>query len=103
MVAHPNQRNMLKLPDLPLTNPVRELVDFCLDFQTTGGFIAVYETKLAELNFINPTKKRGLKTAAYEATEQLYCQVLNRGRRFVDAENFFNAQDQYKRRQNRKL
>ncbi len=85
-----------KLPPLPLDIDARNLVDFCLHFRQVEGFVDVYEAELLKLQ-ANRTK-RGLKTAAYEATEQLYCQYFNIGRRFSDRESFFVQLSKHKKK-----
>ena len=85
------------LPPLPLNTETRDLVDFCLSFRTVAGFIAVYDEQYSLIQ-ARSRKKRGLKAAAYEATEQLYGQYLNIGRRFADKENFFNERSRFLRR-----
>ncbi|QHV99216.1 hypothetical protein [Spirosoma endbachense] len=81
---------MGELPTLPLDEPTRKTLAFCLLFQTRRGFFRVYEQQLA-LIWGSSRKKRGLKSKAYEQTEVLYEQFFQRGRCFPDRENFFDA------------
>lgn len=74
----------------------RQAIDFCLYFDTEAGFIAVYEEKLDEKKMTMGLIK-GVKMAAYEATEALYCEMLNRGRKFSDYESFRASLSRFKR------
>ncbi|GAB3550207.1 hypothetical protein [Spirosoma fluminis] len=79
----------MNLPVFPLDAAARELVDFCLYFQTVAGFMAVYEDNLKEYD-----NQPGV---AYEATETQYFQLFSR-RRYADRESFFNAKAQFRRK-----
>ena len=91
-----NSKQVTRPPALPLPPDARALVDYCLDFREISGFVAVYQYHYVQIKYSN-RKKRGMKAAAYEATEQLYVQLLNRGRRFPDVENFRWALSKFKR------
>ncbi|MBD2705605.1 hypothetical protein IC229_33665 [Spirosoma sp. BT702] len=80
----------LKIPTLPLDTTTLEVVSFVLRFNTKTGFFEVYEQKLSELWPVGRSKKRGVKTKAYEATESLHLQIFGH-RRYADKEVFFNA------------
>jgi hypothetical protein len=84
---------MLAVPVFPLDTKSLELVEFCLLFRTTEGFIAVFEQKLKEFG-----GKRKHKGPAYEATEHLYAQLFSGQRRFKDREVFYNARCQFYRK-----
>ncbi|MVM34403.1 hypothetical protein GO755_30505 [Spirosoma sp. HMF4905] len=81
---------MICIPILPLDTTARELVDFCLSFQTVAGFIQVFEEKWQQLG-----GEKQYMGAAYESTEQLYTSLLNRGRRFKDREVFYSARSRH--------
>lgn len=88
---------MPELPPLPLDETTRKTLAFCLFFKEKAGFFAVYEQQLA-LIWTSSRKKWGLKTRAYELTEQLYQQYLEGGRCFADRDNFFDEYSKHSRR-----
>lgn len=83
-------------PALPLTPESRSLVAFCIRFRTKAGFMAQYERRLGEI-WHTSRQKRGLKTKAYQDTEQLYEDLFCEGPRFADRESFMVAYSQHKR------
>jgi hypothetical protein len=85
---------MPQIPTLPLSAEAKSWIDFCVDFQTLEGFIGVYEQKLSELKPIR--RSDGTKSAAYEATEQLYQQLFGH-RRYMDVEIFRNKLSCFRR------
>ncbi|GAB3881246.1 hypothetical protein [Spirosoma agri] len=87
---------MPELPTLPLCESARKALEFCLFFQTRAGFYRVYEGQLA-LIWGTTRTKRGLKTRAYEQTEALYEQYLQRGRCFADRDDFFDGYSKFSR------
>ncbi len=85
------------LPALPLPKQAQELVDFCLHFRTVAGFCEQFDRNYATIKHTSQ-KKRGLRTAAYDLTEQQYQQLFNSGRRYNDRDTFFVAYARHKRR-----
>ncbi|UFH52562.1 hypothetical protein [Spirosoma sp. KNUC1025] len=73
------------LSSLQLDGTLGDLVDLLLYFKSVSGFMEVYQE---QRNILPATRKKaGLETAAYEATEQMYCRLFN-DRRYRDRESF---------------
>ncbi|WP_420150188.1 hypothetical protein [Spirosoma sp.] len=85
------------LSALQLDGTLGDLVDLILYFKSVKGFVEVYEEQ--RLLLPSTRKKAGFDTAAYEAIEQMYCRLLNQGRRYRDRESFFNALSNYRANQ----
>ncbi|ADB39298.1 hypothetical protein [Spirosoma linguale] len=77
-------------PKSPFDASAREWVDFCLDFQTVAGFIAVFEQTWKE-EFSSLEKHKG---ASYEKVEKLYSHLFGQ-RRYNDREVFYSARSRH--------
>lgn len=84
---------MLTKPKLPFDLSAREWLNYCLEFRTEAGFIAVFEETWQRIG-----GQKSHMGAAYEATEQFYEELFGQ-RKYKDREVLYSARSRFYARQ----